>query len=192
MFLSPSNYFFISSRVARQKIIKLYPESVDKKQQEEEEESWKKLFFTKLNSMIHEQDRLIAHHFSWALNEVFYRNSDSLVWGEGGAEWIVVDAGKSCIETNFLETCFYHLRSLERCQQRVKYLFFMKFSVGKKLHIAERRPRRWRNSNSVKQRINVRLMKHKSSRLFAWCCKFWNFNFVGSWSSFCCIDEVKV
>lgn len=62
MFLSPSNYFFISSRVARQKIIKLYPESVDKKQQEEEEESWKKLFFTKLNSMIHEQDRLIAHH----------------------------------------------------------------------------------------------------------------------------------
>lgn len=42
------------------------------------------LFFTQLNSMIHEWDRHIAHHFSWAVNEVFYRRRDFLVLASTG------------------------------------------------------------------------------------------------------------
>lgn len=71
---------YIFPRVARQKIIKLYPESLQtKNRKKKRREAKKKVIFHKLNSMIHEWDRHIAHDFSWALNEVFYRSSDSCI-----------------------------------------------------------------------------------------------------------------
>lgn len=90
-------------------------------QEEEDDDEPRKLFCTKLNSMIHERDRHIAHHFSWALNEVFYRNSVSHSIGmTEDCCWCrrKLQRRKVCLDL-FLSI----FSTLERCQKRVKYLF---------------------------------------------------------------------
>ena len=123
MFFCFSNYIF--PRVARQKIIKLYSRSTQTKTKRRLRRR-KKLFFSKLNSMIHERDRHIAHSFSWALNEVFYHSSSYFI----RRKTTILMLAKVLAKNVFVELVFFIFSHLKNWAKAIEIPFPAKFIMS--------------------------------------------------------------